>query len=59
MDHHALVQEELCISDPLSVLKFSMDEVEFTSAILLQNRELRRYHFPTPDRRRRPVDDSA
>ena len=40
MDHgayHALVQEELCISDPLSVLKFSMDEVELL--LLLQDRE--------------------
>ena len=29
--YHALMQEELCISEPLSILKFSVDEVEFTS----------------------------
>jgi len=35
--YHTLVQEDLCISDHLSVLKFSVDEMEFTSAILLQS----------------------
>ena len=58
MDHsayHTLVQENLCtgISDHLSVLKFSVDEMEFTSAIPLQSR----FTTPTPERRR--VDDTV